>query len=189
MRGSPRGWPRRCVTRWRPGAGPTRQAESPVASIATPSARPTDALTRPDAVVVGAGAIGAGCAYELARAGLRVTVIERGEPGAEASGASAGILSVPEASRRDPLATLARLSRDLYEPLAEALREETGIDIGLGPTGHLRLCMTPAEVHDAKRRADDPAERAAEVTFVPFDELYRLEPAVSQSALGALRIP
>ncbi len=39
----------------------------------------------PDVVVVGAGAIGAACAYELAAAGLRVTVIERGEPGGRAS--------------------------------------------------------------------------------------------------------
>ncbi len=35
----------------------------------------------PDVVVVGAGAIGAACAYELAAAGLRVTVIERASPG------------------------------------------------------------------------------------------------------------
>ena len=39
---------------------------------------------RPDVVVVGAGAIGAACAYELAVAGARVTVIERAEPAAEA---------------------------------------------------------------------------------------------------------
>ena len=69
------------------------------ASVAGPA---PDGLTRPDAVVVGAGAIGAACAWELARAGLSVTVVERAEPGAEASGASAGILSVPDPSRRDP---------------------------------------------------------------------------------------
>ena len=100
------------------GAQPARPDGSPGASTATPSARPSDPgvdsrrpvphMTRPDAVVVGAGAIGTGCAYELARAGLRVTVIERGEPAAEASGASAGILSVPDPSRRDPLAVLGR---------------------------------------------------------------------------------
>src|SRR5262245_36254764 len=187
MRGSPRGWPRRCVTRWRPGAGPTRQAESPVASIATPSGRPTDALTRLDAVVVGGGAIGAGCAYELARAGLRVMVIERSEPAAEASGASAGILSVPVPSRRDALAVLGRLSRDLYDPLAIVLREEAAIDIGIGRTGHIRLCMTREEMSAAERFVADPTEREAGASLISSrDELNCLEPAISQSAHGAL---
>jgi D-amino-acid dehydrogenase len=35
-------------------------------------------VTSPDVVIVGAGAIGAACAYELAGAGARVTVLERG---------------------------------------------------------------------------------------------------------------
>ena len=147
-------------------------------------------MTRPDAVVVGAGAIGAACAYELACAGLSVTVVERAKPGAEASGASAGILSVPDPSRRDPVAALARLSRDLYEPLAEALREETGIDVGLGRTGHLRLCMTEGEVLQAQQLAEHSSARKHETTtFLSAGDLRRLEPAVSPAALGALHLP
>lgn len=146
-------------------------------------------MTRPDAVVVGAGAIGVACAYELARAGLSVTVVERGEPGAEASGASAGILSVPEPSRRDPLAALGRLSRELYEPLSEALREEANIDVGLGRTGHLHLCMSEGEARQAQRVAESPAERREGTAFVSADDLRRLEPAVSPAALGALYLP
>ncbi len=146
-------------------------------------------MTRPDAVVVGAGAIGAACAYELAGAGLRVTVIERAEPGAEASGASAGILSVPSATRWDPLAVLARQSRDLYEPLAAALREEAEIDVGLGRTGHLHLCMTEGEARQARRAVADPAKRGEGMSFVTADELKRLEPTVSPAALGALHLP
>ena len=145
-------------------------------------------MTRPDAVVVGAGAIGAACAYELTRAGLRVTVVERAEPGAEASGASAGILSIPDPSRRDSLAVLARLSRDLYDSLAEALHEEAGIDVGLGRTGHLRLCMSREEVRQAEHVAGDPAARDEGISFVGQDDLRCLEPAVSQSALGALHL-
>jgi glycine oxidase len=116
-------------------------------------------------------------------------VLERASPGAEASGASAGILSAPGPSRRDPLAALGRLSRELYGPLAEALREETGIDVGLGRTGHLDLCTTPGEVRDARRLAEDPAERAEGTSFVPADELRRLEPALGPAALGALHLP
>ena len=146
-------------------------------------------MSRPDVVVVGAGAIGAACAYELAGAGLRVTVIERAEPAAEASGASAGILSLPAPSRRDPLATLGRLSRELYEPLAESLREEADIDVGLGRTGHLHLCLTEGEAHEARRAAADPTGVAEGLSFVAAEELRRLEPAVNPAALGALRIP
>ena len=45
-----------------------------------------------DVVVVGAGVIGCSIALRLAQSGADVLVLERGEPGAEASGAAGGIL-------------------------------------------------------------------------------------------------
>ena len=199
-RATRRSWRKRCATRWRLAGRPTRPGASPGDSTGTRSGRRIERsraaghrlapgqLSRPDAVVVGAGAIGAACAYELACAGLSVVVIERTTPGAEASGASAGILSVPDRSRRDPVALLGRLSRDLHEPLATALREESGIDVGLGRTGHLRLCMTPEEVRQAERVASDPAAHEEGISLVGQDDLRRLEPAVSRAALGALHL-
>jgi D-amino-acid dehydrogenase len=46
----------------------------------------------PDVVVVGAGVVGVCAAYELARAGAKVTVLDRGAVGAECSWGNAGLL-------------------------------------------------------------------------------------------------
>jgi D-amino-acid dehydrogenase len=61
----------------------------------------------PDVVVVGGGAIGATAAYELARRGARVTLVERGDT--LASGCSAGNAGLISPSHSSPLATPAAL--------------------------------------------------------------------------------
>jgi glycine oxidase len=100
------------------------------------TSRPTDVL------IVGGGVIGCALAAELAARGQRVTVIERGEPGAEASGAAAGMLTPQaDAHRRDSLFDLALESRNSYPQWAGALSEETGIDVGYRRTGLLRCAF------------------------------------------------
>ena len=51
--------------------------------------------------VVSGGVIGCAAAYELAKAGRAVTLFERATPGAEASGAAAGLLT-PVGDARGP---------------------------------------------------------------------------------------
>lgn len=145
--------------------------------------------SRPDVVVVGAGAIGAACAYELAVAGLRVTVVERAEPGSEASGASAGLLSAFTGRRAGAVAELARLSRDLYEPLAAALSDETGVDVHHGRAGHLELCMGDDEAAWARGLAAEHGRGPERVEFLTAEELEELEPEVTREARGALFLP
>jgi glycine oxidase len=144
---------------------------------------------RPDVVVIGAGAIGAGCAYELACAGARVTVIECGEPGGEASGASAGLLSAFTSERTGALATLQQLSRDLYQPLAGILRNESGIDIQHEAGGHLQLCMGNAEARWANELAAEHRGRGERVEYLTAEAVRELEPEVSREARGALLLP
>jgi D-amino-acid dehydrogenase len=50
-------------------------------------------MSAPDVVVVGAGAIGAAAAYELAQRGARVTVVERSDVAAGCSYGNAGLIS------------------------------------------------------------------------------------------------
>ena len=64
-----------------------------------------------DVVVIGAGACGCTTAYELAREGARVALLDSGEVGREASWASAGIVGPGASPERDPwFAQATRLS-------------------------------------------------------------------------------
>ena len=141
---------------------------------------------RTDVVVVGAGAIGAACAYELAKARLAVTLIERSEPAAEASGASAGLLSAFTGDHAGDLGRLCRLSRDLYASLAEALKEETGLDIHHERGGHLEVCTSDTEARWARKLASDHAGGPEPVEFLAAGALRALEPAVTPEARGGL---
>ncbi len=79
-------------------------------------------------LVVGGGIIGCACAWELARAGCVVTVVERGQAGAEASSAAAGLLAPTGESTGAAFERLAIESWRLYPQVARSLRDLTGID-------------------------------------------------------------
>jgi glycine oxidase len=93
-----------------------------------------------DVVVCGAGVIGCAVARELAGAGLRVLVLEKGRPGEEASSAAAGLLTAQsDAHSPGPFVELGRKSLALFRPLSEELAEETGINIEFRQCGSLRV--------------------------------------------------
>lgn len=93
---------------------------------------------KPDVIVVGAGVFGLLTARELGRAGLSVLIIERAQPGREASRASAGILSPLYPWRaRAPLQALAHWSQQYYPVLVDDLRRDTAIDPELVNSGML----------------------------------------------------
>jgi glycine oxidase len=96
--------------------------------------------------VVGGGAIGAACARELALAGHQVLVLESGGENGQAWRAAAGMLAPQiEADADDILLDLGLKSRDRYASLASALRDTTGIDIGLWQEGIARVAADSAE--------------------------------------------
>ena len=94
-------------------------------------------------LIVGGGAIGCALARELAGRGVAVTVVERAEPGAEASSAAAGLIA-PQAEGLPPgpLFDLALAGRALYPAWSEELERETGIDVGWRRTGILRCDLS-----------------------------------------------
>lgn len=93
-----------------------------------------------DVACVGGGVIGLMTAYELANAGLKVAVIDRGPVGREASWAGAGIISPANMSvAQTPYDRLRAYSYDRFPSLAAAIREMAGIDIGYRQTGAIEL--------------------------------------------------
>src|SRR5260370_17925563 len=92
-------------------------------------------MTAVDVAIIGAGAVGAACARAAARRGREVAIFEPGPHPAAASPASAGMLAAQIERADDALLGLSVRARDLYEPLAPALRETTGIDVGFWRSG------------------------------------------------------
>src|SRR5688500_1534088 len=89
-------------------------------------------------VIIGGGVMGCAAAHELANHGVRVTVLERSVPGAEASSAAAGILGAQvEAHAPGPLTELGLASRKLYPEFVRQLEKSSGVAIGFRRAGVL----------------------------------------------------
>ena len=144
-----------------------------------------------DVVIIGGGVIGLTIARALALRGVReVLVLERAEPGREASFAAAGmLLPQVEADAEDDFFKLACESRDLYPSFAAALRDETGIDVELDSTGTLYLALTEHDQEEIEKRYEWQARAGLSVELLDAAEARELEPCISESAVAALRFP
>src|ERR1051325_3353187 len=110
-------------------------------------------MTR-DVIIVGGGVIGCSMAWRLARAGLQVTVIERGRTGCEASRAAAGMLSPQaEAGEPGPFLDLCLRSRAMYPAFAALLRDLSGIDIEYRDEGTLCVALAGEDSNQIARWA------------------------------------
>jgi glycine oxidase len=128
---------------------------------------------RPDVLIVGGGVVGCALARELAGRGRRVTLLERGQPGEEASGAAAGLLT-PQSDFRtpDPLLDLALASHRIFPDWARALEEETGQTVECRRMGVLWCALDEPE----ETRLRDffwQRERGLEVASVEAPALAR----------------
>ncbi len=143
-----------------------------------------------DVIVVGAGVAGLAAARALARRGGRVTVVERGRPGAEASDAAGGMLAPQaEADVRDELFELLCASRDMYQSFAQSLHEETGVDIRLDQTGTLYLAFNEEDEAELERRFAWQTDAGLCVERLTADDARRLEPSISERVRLALKFP
>mgnify|MGYP002624374585 CR=1 FL=1 len=145
-----------------------------------------------DILILGGGVIGLSLAYELAGRGLAVRVLDRGEPGKEASWAGAGILPPCGQLDTDPLAQLTRLSTTLHRQWSAELRDQIGIDNGYRPCGGLYVARS---AEDAANLESEFAEfQAVELAsqWLQRGDLPSVEPLLADACppvLAAIRLP
>ncbi|MQS11511.1 FAD-binding oxidoreductase [Streptomyces kaniharaensis] len=137
-----------------------------------------------DVVVVGAGVVGAACAYYAARAGLAVAVVDRGPVAGGTTGAGEGNLLVSD-KEPGPELDLALLSTRLWRELAD----DFGTVMEYEPKGGVVVSSTRAG-HEALR-AFAAQQAAAGVTAeeIPADRLRELEPHLSPDLAGGFHYP
>jgi glycine oxidase len=98
-----------------------------------------------DVIIVGGGIIGLSLSIALRKRGLRVLVVERGEPGREASYAAAGMLADCPLETPTALQALATASARMYPEFVLELQDESGIKVDLRDQGTLLLAPDNAE--------------------------------------------
>lgn len=134
-----------------------------------------------DAVIIGAGVVGSSVAFQMADAGLRVALLDRGFPGSGTSRATqAGIGVYP----KNPRANLEMNMKgaELYPWIAAKL----GADIELRMTGVLNVTFDEGGLE--KMRAFIAKQRETpgfDAQIISGDEARELEPALSPEVVGA----
>src|SRR6266566_4643177 len=141
-----------------------------------------------EVLVAGGGIIGAACARAGALAGLRVAICEPGPEPAAASAASAGILGPQIEGTDESLRALGLRGRDLYESLAAALLETTGIDIGLWREGIASLAFDESEAERLRDAVAHQRQAGLRCDWLEAGDVAERFPAAAP-CLGALFAP
>jgi glycine oxidase len=144
----------------------------------------------PDVIVVGAGAIGTSIAYQLAKAGVNVTVFDRGQVGAGATGASAGMIQInPDRTTPTTLSTLELESARLFPALTSELRERTGVDVGYRPSPLLHVALQSEEEAPLRAHRAWQADHGVAVSWLDRTAALDLEPSLNPDVRAALYYP
>ncbi|MEN9325402.1 MAG: hypothetical protein RL414_1156 [Actinomycetota bacterium] len=139
-------------------------------------------MKTPDAIVIGAGIVGASCALALTNAGLTVLVLDRGPVAGGTTGAGEGNILVSD-KEPGPELTLALRSRDLWFEM----REDVGDSFELEAKGGVVVAR-----HDDQPLKDFSRKQKAagvDVQEVDSKQLHELEPFLTPSITSGVFYP
>lgn len=143
-----------------------------------------------DVAIIGGGVIGASIAFELAGEKLRIIVLDRQQPGQEASWAAAGMLSSAPDSHQDlPLVPLGRESLRLYPEFVAAIENASGQSVGYEREGALELFFGQHAESQCNQRVAECKCLGISAEAVPVEAARAWEKATSPNARAAAWLP
>ncbi len=137
-----------------------------------------------DAVVIGAGIVGAACAREFAKAGMRVAVCEQSNVvGGGATAAGMGHLAVMDDS--DAQFALTSYSQQLWRELSQELPS----DAEYLPCGSLWVAADEEEFREVERKYRFYSAHGIRVEILDGKQVAEAEPNLRAGLAGALSMP
>jgi glycine oxidase len=122
-----------------------------------------------DFIVIGAGLVGLSLAWQLTRRGAQVLIIERREPGQEASHAGGGMIADLDPVLPPELLELAHRSAEIYPEFVRELQSDSGELVDLRANGVIAFEQHPIEESDG-------------IQAISHQEAQRLEPELAPQA-------
>ena len=137
----------------------------------------------PRVIVIGAGIVGAAIAFHLSQRPVRLTVLDRTEPGSGASGHSFAWLNASAGKEPASYHDLNRRAVDMWDRFARRL----AADVGLVWGGELRWARTPGEAEELCAAVAVLRRRGHDSRLLDEAECSALEPGLrlGRFALGA----
>ncbi len=140
-------------------------------------------MPAPDVLIIGGGIVGAACAWECARQGMGVTVIEADVVGGGATAAGMGHLVVLDDSEEQ--FALCRYSVDLWNKLAA----ELPADVEHLKCGTLWVAADEEEMSFLPRKRDYYVSRGVRAEILDSRALAAAEPHLRAGLSGGLLVP
>jgi glycine/D-amino acid oxidase-like deaminating enzyme len=136
-----------------------------------------------DIVIVGAGIVGAACAMECARGGLKVAVLERGPVGGGTTGACMGHIVLMDDS--DAQFMLMQYSRQLWHDIAPQLPDDVEYD----QAGTIWVAADEEEMAEVRRKERFAREHGLPVEVLDGKDVTDAEPNLRPGLAGGLLVP
>ena len=149
-------------------------------------------MTRADVLIIGGGIAGLMTAWYLAREGTKVTLLEAGDIGAQASGANAGSLHLqiqyPEfvkyggdwARLYAPTLRFLQASIGMWTDLGDALGDDLNVKLG----GGIVVARTSEQMRFIEAKAAIEASVGVETVVLDREALRAAAPYLSDAAIG-----